>query len=143
MAYLVSWLPVLLCPLSMGLMLWLMRGHHESAIDPHRTHAARPGRSLLVRFTGMLGMCINWRVVALLAAVGLSVWIIAPSLIWVALPLLLVAVCPLSMLLLLRGRRDYKLDEPRYGASGSNAAYQAMTRVQDEYARSTRRANNS
>ena len=132
MAYLVSWLPVLLCPLSMGLMLWLMRGHHESAIDPHRTHAARPGRSLLVRFTGMLGMCINWRVVALLAAVGLGVWIIVPALIWVALPLLVVAACPLSMLLMMRGMRGHDSSEQPSVASRREVAYQPITSVQDE-----------
>lgn len=132
MAYLVAWLPVLLCPLSMGLMLWLMRDHHESAADPYRTHVARPSQSLLVRFTGMLGMCINWRVVALLAAVGLGVWIIVPALLWVALPLLVVAACPLSMLLMLRDMRGHNSSEQPSVAPRPEVAYQPIISVQDE-----------
>lgn len=49
------------------------------------------------------GMCINWKVLAGVAVVGLGAWVIAPNLIGAALPLLLLAVCPLSMLLMMRG----------------------------------------
>ena len=51
----------------------------------------------------MGGMCLNWRVLAGLAAVGLGVWVVAPNLVWTALPLLLLAACPLSMLFMMRG----------------------------------------
>ena len=51
----------------------------------------------------MGGMCFNWKVLAGLAAVGLGVWIVAPDLVGAALPLLLLAACPLSMLLMGRG----------------------------------------
>lgn len=51
----------------------------------------------------MGGMCLNWKVLAGLAGVGLVVWIVAPNLVAAALPLLLVAACPLSMLLMGRG----------------------------------------
>jgi hypothetical protein len=51
----------------------------------------------------MGGMCLNWKVLAGLAGVGLVVWIVAPNLVAGALPLLLVAACPLSMLLMGRG----------------------------------------
>lgn len=43
-------------------------------------------------------MCINWKVVGGLAVAGLVVWMVAPNLVASALPLLLVAACPLSML---------------------------------------------
>ena len=43
------------------------------------------------------GMCLNWRVLGALALVGLVVLVAAPSLAARALPLLFVAVCPLSM----------------------------------------------
>jgi len=49
------------------------------------------------------GMCLNWKVVAGLAVVGLGVWALAPNLVGAAVPLLLVAACPLSMLLMMRG----------------------------------------
>lgn len=51
----------------------------------------------------MGGMCFNWKVLAGLAGVGLAVWVVAPNLVGAALPLLLVAACPLSMLLMGRG----------------------------------------
>jgi hypothetical protein len=53
----------------------------------------------------MAGMCLNWKVVAGLAAAGLGIWAAAPNLLAAALPLLLLAVCPLSMLLMMRGMR--------------------------------------
>ncbi|MDQ6906689.1 MAG: DUF2933 domain-containing protein [Chloroflexota bacterium] len=49
------------------------------------------------------GMCINWKVVAGLAVVGLGVWAVAPNLIGAAAPLLLLAVCPLSMAFMMHG----------------------------------------
>ena len=60
-------------------------------------------------------MCINWRVVGGLSLVGLAVFALAPNLIGAALPLLVVAACPLSMLLMMRamqggGRCDSSSD---------------------------------
>lgn len=49
------------------------------------------------------GMCLNWKVLAGLAAVGVGLWVVAPNLIGAALPLLLVAACPLSMFFMMRG----------------------------------------
>lgn len=51
----------------------------------------------------MLRKCLNWKVLAGLAAVGLAVWVLAPGLAAGAIPLLIVLVCPLSMLLMMRG----------------------------------------
>ncbi len=48
-------------------------------------------------------MCMNWKVLVGLGVVGLGVWAVAPNLIGAALPLLLLAVCPLSMILMMRG----------------------------------------
>lgn len=45
-------------------------------------------------------MCFNWRVIAGLAALALGIYLAAPGLIASALPVLLVLVCPLSMLLM-------------------------------------------
>ena len=47
-------------------------------------------------------MCINKKVVAGLAVAGLAVYLFAPNLIGAALPLLILAVCPLSMVVMMR-----------------------------------------
>lgn len=45
-------------------------------------------------------MCFNWKVIAGLVAGAIGVYILAPQLVLGALPLLLFAICPLSMLLM-------------------------------------------
>lgn len=47
-----------------------------------------------------LSMCYDWRVLAGLAGVAGTVWIVAPDLILGVLPLLLLAACPLSMIVM-------------------------------------------
>ncbi len=49
----------------------------------------------------MLKMCLNWKVLASLAAVGVGVYLFAPGLLAEAIPILLLAVCPLSMLFMM------------------------------------------
>ena len=49
------------------------------------------------------GMCMNWKIVAGLAVVGLGIWAVAPNLIGAVAPLFLLAACPLSMLFMMRG----------------------------------------
>ena len=51
----------------------------------------------------MLRACLNWKVIGGLAVVGLGIWFVAPNLLVAALPVLLIAVCPLSMVLMMRG----------------------------------------
>jgi len=50
----------------------------------------------------ILRACADWRVVVILVAVGAGVAVLAPNLIAAAIPLLLVAACPLSMLVMMR-----------------------------------------
>jgi hypothetical protein len=50
----------------------------------------------------MIRMCLNWKVIGGLTVVGLGIWLAAPSLLVAALPVLLMAVCPLSMLLMMK-----------------------------------------
>ncbi len=47
-------------------------------------------------------MRINAKVVAVLAAVGLAIYLAVPNLFYAALPLLILAACPLSMFLMMR-----------------------------------------
>ena len=118
MQYIVSLLPLLACPVGMGLIMWLMmRGSkHQTPgqLDhmPEETYG-QPGavvepptiaKSLKRAATfNLLGRCLNWRVVAGLAVVGVIVLVVAPQFLWAALPLLIVAACPLSMLFMMRG----------------------------------------
>ena len=46
--------------------------------------------------------CLNWKVIAALAATGLGLYAVAPRLAAGAMPLLVLAACPLSMLLMMR-----------------------------------------
>lgn len=48
--------------------------------------------------------CLNWKVMAALAAAGVGLYAFAPELAAAALPLLIVAACPLSMLLMMRAQ---------------------------------------
>lgn len=52
-----------------------------------------------------LRMCLNWKVLGALGAVGIAVVVIAPGLASAALPVLLLAACPLSMLAMALGMR--------------------------------------
>lgn len=46
--------------------------------------------------------CLNWKVIAALAAVGLGLYALAPGLAAAAVPVLVLAACPLSMLVMMR-----------------------------------------
>ncbi len=57
----------------------------------------------------MLKMCLNWKVLAGLAVAGASMYFLAPELALAALPILVLAICPLSMMLMMwsmRGTED-------------------------------------
>lgn len=129
MQQLLAFLPLLLCPLSMGLMVWLMREQHDGSEQRSATHGALPhmgaaserGKqrsigtgmagivpAMFARIWAILRCCFDWRVLALVAALGVGMWLFAPAMAWSVLPLLLVAICLLSMLLMLwRSRRTY------------------------------------
>lgn len=49
----------------------------------------------------ILRACFDWRVLMALAALGIGIYLVAPGLIAGAVPLLLLAACPLSMLLMM------------------------------------------
>jgi hypothetical protein len=51
------------------------------------------------------GICLSWKVLAGLAVVALGVFLFEPQLFARAFPLLLVAACPLSMVLMMWGMR--------------------------------------
>ncbi len=51
-------------------------------------------------------MCFNPKVILGLVAVALGTWAVAPELAAAALPVLILAACPLSMVLMMRGMRQ-------------------------------------
>lgn len=50
----------------------------------------------------LLGMCFDWRALTGLAVVGIGIWLVAPQLIAPAIPILVILICPLSILLMAR-----------------------------------------
>src|SRR5260221_13035899 len=67
----------------------------------------------------LFGLCLNWKVIAGLAIVALGVWLVAPPLLAAALAVLILAACPLSMLLMMRGMGNMS---GMSGMSGMGAA---------------------
>jgi len=49
----------------------------------------------------LLRMCLNWKVLLGLGISGVAIWAIAPNMVLAALPLLLFAACPLSMVVMM------------------------------------------
>jgi hypothetical protein len=120
MQYILSLLPVLACPVGMGLMMWLImrQGKEQTPPDaaPQRedrsvaspraspvtsTPMSSQHASPLKAIWDCVQMCLNWKVLVGLAVVGLAVWVVAPQFVLVALPVLLVVACPLSTLVML------------------------------------------
>lgn len=66
-------------------------------------------------------MCLNWKVLAGLGAAGVGVYLVAPGLAVAALPLLLLAVCPLSMLLMMKGMQGGQCETQGRRASSQEA----------------------
>lgn len=60
----------------------------------------------------MLKACYDWRVIAAVAAVGIGILVFAPSIFAFAAPLLFLAICPLSMLLMMKMMGSQQHGEP-------------------------------
>ena len=107
--------------------------------------------------------CLNWRVIAGLAAVGVGVWVVAPGTVIKIVPLLVMAICPLSMLVMLSGMarggwprsaesahalrpdgtgltREAHLAQPRAQVSGLQTQHEAITSLDREEAPVVREA---
>lgn len=66
----------------------------------------------------MFGMCFNWKVLAGLAAVGVALFfIVSPQVAVAALPLLLLAACPLSMVLMMVAMKNMNGNGAQGGAA--------------------------
>jgi hypothetical protein len=84
----------------------------------------------------MLKMCLNWKVLASLGAVGVGVYLFAPGLLAKAVPILLLAACPLSMLLMMwsmqhtQGQGQQTTHEPDVGLTRE----ERIARLRDQQA---------
>lgn len=65
----------------------------------------------------MFKMCLNPKVMAGLAAAGIAIWMFAPGWFAAALPILFLAICPLSMLLMMKMMMPRSQDAEPAGAS--------------------------
>lgn len=54
----------------------------------------------------MLKVCLDWRVLVGLVALGVGIYVVAPGAVVAALPILSLAACPLSMLLMMKAMRE-------------------------------------
>ncbi len=81
-------------------------------------------------------MCFNWKVIAALAVAGAGVVVLAPDVLGAALPLLLLAACPLSMIVMMRamsgGKRCDDQSMGNRGETGTDAGPSELTRLRAE-----------
>lgn len=75
----------------------------------------------------LFGLCINWKVLAGLGVVALGLFAFAPKLATAALPYLVLAICPLSMLLMMGGMQAMNRKDD---TSPSPEAHLARLKVQ-------------
>lgn len=74
-------------------------------------------------------MHLNWKVLAGLGAVGVGLfYLVAPNLVVAALPILLLTLCPLSMLLMMKGMQYSQGEDSGQQASHKEEAKTSLTR---------------
>lgn len=77
----------------------------------------------------LLKACYDWRVITALGAVGVGVILLAPNLIGAALPLLLVAACPLSMMVMMKTMGGHQAGADPATATPADRAEQIRTEL--------------
>lgn len=82
-------------------------------------------------------MCFNKKVITALVAAGAGVFLVAPSAFYAALPLLILAACPLSMIVMMRGMngmsgKQCSPSSTEDGDAGSETEADEVTRLRAE-----------
>ena len=103
---------MLVCPVGIGLMMWMGKRTGQEPSRPVKEPQPLPttkrsqerqtpeGPSPMNMIVGCMKHCLNWKVLAGLAIVALAIGVVAPRWLSIALPTLLVLICPLSMLII-------------------------------------------
>jgi hypothetical protein len=82
----------------------------------------------------MLKACLNWKVLVGLGAAGVAIYLIAPSLVATALPILLLAACPLSMLLMMWGMQHTQGQQTPQEPDGGLTPEERIARLRTQQA---------
>lgn len=82
-----------------------------------------------------LGMCLEPRVLIGLATAGVLIWLVAPFLLASVLPLLLIAACPLSMLVMAWMMRGHMSGDSADPAARLVALEREQQRIANDIAR--------
>lgn len=85
--------------------------------------------------------CLNWKVIAALAAVGVGLYALVPGLAVAAVPLLVLAVCPLSMLLMMRAMGSMGSCKTKDDTTGTNSDELAQLRAEVAALRAERQSH--
>jgi hypothetical protein len=67
-------------------------------------------------------MCYDWRVLTALAVLGVGIFLVAPGIALAALPLLILAACPLSMIIMMKSMGGHQASAPEAAAEPATAA---------------------
>ena len=161
MQYILSLLPVLACPVGMGLMMWLvMRMGKEQAppaaspkeangsVEPSPTMLTSPTplaaqqSSPLKAIWECMQMCLNWKVLVGLAVIAIGIGVAAPQIFFGALPVLLVLACPISMLFMM-GRMGKRQSSVRRESESCPACQEKPVEQMQELEQPARVAENA
>ena len=94
MEALLSFLPMLVCPIMLGLLVWMMNRQ-----EMQQNEVMQPQKSLRSELRHLAACCVNPFVVVALVLVGMGLYWVSSEMLWRFAPTLLILICPLSMLL--------------------------------------------
>lgn len=78
--------------------------------------------------------CLNWRVIAALAVVGAGTYLLVPGVAAAVVPLLILAMCPLSMVLMMRAMGSMGRGKTGDDAGARQATVDEVGRLRAEVA---------
>jgi hypothetical protein len=79
----------------------------------------------------MLKMCLNWKVIAGVAVAGIGTYLYAPGFAVAALPFLILAICPLSMIFMMRAMGNMNGDGEKSGVACATGGNKTASREEE------------